>query len=195
LALGGAGRARRVARADSRGRGGALAAGVGQLMAAARDWGVLDLDVDAERRLETLGEQLNPLPLGKQTNTREERLEPILILGDRVSALAFSQFGQRGRAQQWPIMQVQQLLEATPRQGALVRLDLDVPHLCALLQVVGGHPDLLLLHDPLLMEIRLTAIGEDQRIIFSVIAGKVHLLEPWWSIVVVLPIVAPGAAR
>jgi hypothetical protein len=164
-------------------------------MAAARDWGVLNPDVDAERRLETLGEQLNPLPLGKQTSTREERLEPILILGDRASALAFSQFGQRGRAQRWPITQVQQLLEATPRQGALVRLDLGVPHLCALLQVVGGHPDLLLLHDPLLMEIRLTAIGEDQRINFSVIAGKVHLLEPWWSIVVVLPIVAPGTAR
>jgi hypothetical protein len=115
--------------------------------------GVLDPDVDAERRLETPGEQLNLLCLGKRTSTREERLEPILILSDRVHASAFSQFGQRGRAQRRPITQVQQLLEVTPGRGALVRLDLDVPHLRALLQVVGGHPDLLLLHDPLLMEI------------------------------------------
>jgi hypothetical protein len=55
--------------------------------------GVLDPDIDAERRLETPGEQLNTLPLGKRTSTREERLEPILILGDHARALAFSQFG------------------------------------------------------------------------------------------------------
>jgi hypothetical protein len=88
-------------------------------------------------------------------------LEPILILGDRARAPAFSQLGQQGNTQRWPITQVQQLLEATLGRGALVRLDLDVPHLRALLQVVGGHPYLLLLHDSLLMEIRLTAIGED----------------------------------
>jgi hypothetical protein len=122
----------------------------GQTHSCGQGLGVLDPDVDAERRLETSRGQLNPLCLGKWTSTREEHLEPIL-----------SQLGQRGSTQRWPITQFEQLLEATPGRGALVRLDLDVPHLRALLQVVGGHPDLLLLHDSLLMEIRLTMIGED----------------------------------
>jgi hypothetical protein len=171
LAPGSASRARQAAGAGRRGRGGALAAGAvycsprfelaGQTHSCGQRLGVLDLNVDAERRLETSGEQLNPVCLGKWTSPREERLEPILILGDHTRAPAFSQFGQRGSTQRWPITQVQQLLEATPERGALVCLDLDVPHLRTLLQVVGGHPDLLLLHDSLLMEIRLTAIGED----------------------------------
>jgi hypothetical protein len=126
---------------------------VGQTHSCGQGLGVLDPDVNAKRWLETSGEQLNPLHLSKRTSTRDERLEPILILGDRARAPPFSQFGQRGSAQRWPITQVQQLLEATPGRGALVRLDLDVPHLRALLQVIGGHPDLLLLHDSLLMEI------------------------------------------
>jgi hypothetical protein len=123
----------------------------GQTHSCGQGLGVLDPDVDAERRLETSREQLNPVCLGKWTSTREERLELILILDDRARAPAFNQLGQRGSTQRWPITQVQQLLEATPGRGALVRLDLDV----------GGHPDLLLLHDSLLMEIRLTTIGED----------------------------------
>jgi hypothetical protein len=155
--------------------------------------GVLDPDVDAERRLKTTGEQLDLLRLFKRTNTRDERLETILILGNRARAPAFSQFDQQGRAQRWPTTQVQQLLEGVLGQGAFVPLDHEVPHLRALLQVVGGHP--YLLHDSLLMEIRLTAIDEDQRIGFPVIAGKIHLLEPWWAIMVVLPIVDPKAAR
>ena len=84
-----------------------------------------------------------------------------------------------------PVAQVEQLLEAVPGGCALILLDLDVPHLGALLQIEGGHPHLLLLHDPLLMEVRLTSVDEDEWIGFPIIAGKIHLLEPWASVAVV----------
>jgi hypothetical protein len=145
LAPGSASRARQAVGAGRRGRGGALAAGAvycslrfelaGRTHSCGQGLGVLDPDVDAERRLETSVEQLNPLRLGKWTSPREERLEPILILGDHARAPAFSQFGQRGSTQRWPITQVQhpasRNLRYGPEQGALVRLDLDVPHLRA----------------------------------------------------------------
>jgi hypothetical protein len=48
---------------------------------------------------------------------------------------------------------VEQLLEPAPRWSSLVRLDMDISHLHPVLQVVGGHPDPLFLHDSLLMEV------------------------------------------
>lgn len=48
--------------------------------------GVLDPDVDVERRLKTTGEQLDLLRLFKRTSTRDERLETILILGNHARA-------------------------------------------------------------------------------------------------------------
>jgi hypothetical protein len=90
---------------------------------------------------------------------------------------------------------VQQLREAAPGRRALVRLDQKVPHLCTLLKVVGGHPYLLLLHDALLMEIRFAPTGENQWIRFPIIAGEIHLLKVRRSIIVVLPIIGPMAAR
>lgn len=76
-----------------------------------------------------------------------------------------------------------------PRRNTLVLLDLDVPHLGALLQVVGGHVHLLILHYPMLMEIELELIYENEQVRFTIIVRKIHLLEP--RIVVVLPNVAP----
>jgi hypothetical protein len=57
-------------------------------MAATRDWGVLYPDVDAEQQPETTSVYLDPLRLFKRTSTRVERLEPILILGDRAGPSA-----------------------------------------------------------------------------------------------------------
>ena len=85
-----------------------------------------------------------------------------------------------------PVAQVEQLLEAVPGGCALILLDLDVPHLGALLQIEGGHPHLLLLHDPLLMEVRFASIEEDQRVGLAIVAREIQLLEPRGSIIVVL---------
>ena len=57
--------------------------------------------------------------------------------------------------------------------GALVLLDLVVPQLGALLQVVRGHPDAFLIHDLLLEKVRLAAVDEDQRIRLAVEAREV----------------------
>jgi len=93
---------------------------------------------------------------------------------------------------------VQQVLEAAPRRNPLVLLDLDVPHLGTLLQIVGGHPNLLLLHDALLVEVGFAAVNEDERIGFAVIPRKIQFLESWRPVLVVLPcggLVAGGRRR
>jgi hypothetical protein len=45
------------------------------------------------------------------------------------------------------------------------------------------------------MEIRFAPTGENQWIRFSIIAGEIHLLKARRSIIVVLPIIGPMAAR
>jgi hypothetical protein len=56
------------------------------------------------------------------------------------------------------------------------------------LQIVGGHPHLLLLHDPLLVEVRLATVDEDERVRLAIVAGEVHLLETGRPIGVVLTV-------
>jgi hypothetical protein len=65
----------------------------------------------------------------------------------------------------------------------------------AIFQVVGHHPDLLLCHDPLLMEVRFTAVDEDQWIGRTVVAGEIQFLELRGTIVVVLAVDAPAGSR
>ena len=96
-------------------------------------------------------------------------------------------------AQRWPVAEMEKVLEAAPRGDALVFLDLYVPHLGALFQVVGSHPHLLFLQDPLLVEVGLTPVDEDQRIGLAIIARKVKLLEPWRPILMVFA--SPGLGR
>jgi hypothetical protein len=45
------------------------------------------------------------------------------------------------------------------------------------------------------MEIRFAPTGENQWIRFPIIAGEIHLLKARRSIIVVLPIIGPMAAR
>ena len=158
----------------------------------------MHLDVEAERRLEAYGEELDPLCLVQAARAREERLEAILVLRDGAHALARRQFAERVQAQRRSVAQVQQVLEAAPRRNSLVLLYLDVPHLGPLLQIVGGHPNLLLLHDALLVEVGFAAVNEDERIGFAVIPRKIQFLESWRSVLVVLPcggLVAGGRRR
>jgi hypothetical protein len=51
-------------------------------------------------------------------------------------------------------------------------------------KVVGCHPYLLLLHDVLLMKVRLAAIDEDEGVGLAVVPEKIHLLKPLRPIVV-----------
>ena len=101
-----------------------------------------------------------------------------MVLLDGARAPAGRQFTQGIGAERWAVVEVKQLLESAPRWSALVLLNLDVPHLCSILQIIRRHPNLLLLHDPLLMEIRFRSIDENQRIGLAIIAREVELLEP-----------------
>jgi len=87
---------------------------------------------------------------------------------------------------------MEELLEVAPGRGPLVLLDLVVPQLGAILQVIGCHPHLLFLHDALLMEIGVAAIEKDQRIRLAIKAREIHLLEPRRAIDVVLAVHGPA---
>jgi hypothetical protein len=115
--------------------------------------GVVDLDVEAEWRLEPGREGLDALGLCQRADAGQQGLEPILILGDGAGPLACHEFGQRTGTDWRPEAEVQKLGEAALGWGALILLHLDVPHLCASLQVVGRHPDLFFGCNPLLVEV------------------------------------------
>jgi hypothetical protein len=66
-----------------------------------------------------------------------------------------------------------------PRRNALVLLDLDPPHLATVFKVVPYHRGLLLLHDSLLVEVRLTSVNEDEQVELAIIFREVELLEEW----------------
>ena len=142
----------------------------------------MNLNVEAERWKEPAREQLHPLRLFQGTGAGKKRLEAILILRDSARATAIRQFEEGSSAERGAVAQVEQFLEPAPRWRTLVRLDLDVPHLRPVLQIVGGHPDLLL-RDALLMKIILTTIDKRQWIGLAVVFGKIHLLETRWAIV------------
>lgn len=127
--------------------------------------GVVNLDVEAKRRLESSDEELNPLVLVQEPRAWEERLETVLVLLHGARAFARRQFAEWVGSEGRTVAEVEQILEAAPGRSTLVLLDLDVPHLCPVLQVVQGHPDLLLL----------------------------ELLEPRRPVQVVLPGGGPGA--
>jgi hypothetical protein len=99
---------------------------------------------------------------------------------------ALGELKQRRRAEGRPKLQVEEVLETAPAWCALVLLQLDIPQLGHVFEVVGGHPNLLLRHGALLMEIGLTTVDEDERIRLAIETWKVHLLEPGRPIVVVL---------
>jgi hypothetical protein len=60
------------------------------------DLWVVDLDIEAERGLETGGEEMDPLFLVQAACTRKERLEAILVLLDGARALARHQLTEGG---------------------------------------------------------------------------------------------------
>jgi hypothetical protein len=132
----------------------------------------VDPDVKVERRKVAAREQLDPLRLVEGAGAGKKRLEMVLILRDGANATTIYKFEEGSSAERRTIAQAEQLREPAPRRSTLVRLDLDVPHLRPVLQVVGGHPDLLFLHDPLLVEVGLTAVDEDEGINLAVVPGK-----------------------
>jgi len=121
---------------------------------------VMDLDVEAEGRLESRREQLHLLLLGEITGLRQQRLETLLELDDSPRALARRELAQRVGAQRRAKAGVEQLDETTPWRRALVTLNLHVPELGGVLQVVGCHPNLFFIGDPLQVEVGFTAVDE-----------------------------------
>jgi hypothetical protein len=110
---------------------------------------------------------------------------------------ALGELEQRSRSQGRPKLQVQELLETPPWWRALVLLELDVPELRDVLQIVRGHPHALLRHGALLTKIGFTLVDEEHRIGLAVIAGKIQFLEPWGAIKIAWPFqaAAGGAVR
>jgi hypothetical protein len=72
---------------------------------------------------------------------------------------------------------VEGLLEMAPRRSIRILLDLVVPQLGVVLEVVRRQPDLLLLHDSLSMKLRFTMIDKDKGIQLAIVARKVEFLK------------------
>jgi hypothetical protein len=109
-----------------------------------------------------------------------------LVLRERPRALAVGELEEQRGSKWWSIPEVDEFGETTPGWRALVLLDLDPPHLGAVLQIVPRHPDLLLFHDSLLVEVRLTPINEKEGVGLAILFGEIELLETWsWPVGVV----------
>ena len=74
----------------------------------------MDLNVEAERRLKTPGEELDALFLIETPSTGKERLEAVLVVRDGARALAGGQFVEGVGAQRWPVAEMEKVLEAAP---------------------------------------------------------------------------------
>jgi hypothetical protein len=137
----------------------------------------VDLDVEAEQRLEPDGGQVDLLGFSKMADARKMGLKTLLEVEDEACALAGGQLVEGVHPERGTEMEMEQLGEASPQRCTLVTLHLDVLELRRVLKVVGGHPHLFLLHNALLMEVGLTADDEDEGIGFPIELGKIQLLE------------------
>jgi hypothetical protein len=72
-------------------------------------------------------------------------------------------------------------------------LELDVPQLGDIFQVVQRHPNAFLRHGTLLPEIRLTLVDEEHGVGLAVVAGEVELLEFGRAIEVTMALNAAAA--
>ena len=127
-----------------------------------------------QRRKEAASVELDLLDLVKPTCTGKECLEPIGVL-HRPGVPALRDLEQGSRSERRAEPQMEELLEPTPARRAFILLELDVPQLGHVFEVVRGHPDLFR-HGSLLVKVGLTSIDEDQWVAFAVEARKVHLL-------------------
>jgi len=101
------------------------------------------------------------------------------------------------RGAEWrggPKRKVEEVLESSPWRRTLVVLQLDVPQLRDVLQIVGGHPHALFRHGALLAKIGFAFVDEEHRIGLAIEAREVELLESWGSIQITRSLLAAAAA-
>jgi hypothetical protein len=150
---------------------------------------VVDADGVAHRREETALVQLDALALLEATRAGQESLEPVGVILHRPRAAALHQLEQ-GRRSERPEPKVEQFFETRPRWHALVLLELNVPGLGDILQVVRRHPHALLCHGALLEKVRFALVDEDHRIRLVVVAGEIQFLESRRALKIVRPLLA-----
>ena len=137
---------------------------------------VVNVDGVAERRQESAGEELDALPLVQPARSRQEGLEAVGVLLHGPCAPASCELEQRCGAKGRPEPKVQEFLKSPPGRRAVVLLELRVPELRDVVQVVGRHPHALFRHGSMLAEVRLALVEEKHQISRAVEAGKIPLL-------------------
>jgi len=136
----------------------------------------VDANGVAQRRKKPPGVELNALGLLQPSSARQQGLKAIGVFFHVARAAALRELKERSGAQGRPEPQVE-VLESAPGRSALVLLQLDKPQLGHVLEVVRSHPDALLDQGSLLPKVRLTLVGEEQRVGFAVETGEIELLE------------------
>jgi hypothetical protein len=154
----------------------------------------VDADGVAHLREEAARVQLDALALLEVTHVGQESLESVGVVLHRPRAAALRQLEQGRRSERRPEPKVEWLFETPPWWRALVLLELNVPELGDILQVVRRNPHALLRHGALLAKVRFTLVDEDHRIRLAVVAGKIQFLEFGRALEIVRPLLTSASA-
>jgi hypothetical protein len=84
-----------------------------------------------------------------------------LVLLNRARASAFGELKEGCGLERRTKAQVKEVLEPAPARSALIILKLDILELGDVFQMVRSHPDLLLFHVALLVEVQFALIDEE----------------------------------
>jgi hypothetical protein len=122
------------------------------------------------------GVELDALALVEPPRAWQHSLKPVGVFLHGPDAAILRQLEEGRRAERWPETKVEEVLESSPWRRSLVFLQLDVPQLRDVLQILGGHPHALLRHGALLAKIGFTFVEEEHRIGLAIGAGEVELL-------------------
>jgi hypothetical protein len=147
-----------------------------------------------QRWKKAAGVELDALALVEPPRAWQQSPKPVGVFLHGPGAATLRQLEEGRRAERWLETKVEEVLESSPWRRSLVFLQLDVPQLRDILQIVGGHPNALLRHGALLAKIGLTFVEEEHRIGLAIEAGEVELLESWGLIEVMRRLLAPTTA-
>lgn len=142
---------------------------------------VLHLDIEAERLQQAHREELDLLRLGEGASqpapSRQQLQEAFLVLRHAASLAARRELAEWIGSERRHLAHIEELGEMAPSQHVpLPILDVHVPEVCRVVEVVSSHPRLLLFRNLLSAKIRFTIVDEGEWIALAVKLGETPLL-------------------
>ena len=127
----------------------------------------------AQRGKKAAGVELDALALREATCAWQQSLESVGVFLDSSNAATLHQLEQRCRAEGWTKSQVEEFLESSPGRCTFVLLELRVPELRDVVQVVGRHPHAFFRYGAMLAEIGVALVEEQRWISRPIETGEI----------------------